>query len=322
MSQNKDTLDRIFSMEFARVTEQTAIAAARFCGRGDEEAADKAATAAMHEELSSLPMNGTIVIGEYEDAPMLAVGSKTGNGEGPEFDVAVDPLEGATLCVKDLPNALVSLAVAQKGGLLHAPGMYMEKIAIGGEYDSQIVSIEATPQENIAALAGARDIEPEEITVCILDRSRHARLIEDVRQTGAAIRLIGDGDIAGVIATASWEQTGVDIYMGVGGAPEGVLAAAALRCVGGQMQGRLVIRNQGDAAMARAVGIEDAGRIYDLGDLASGDLIFAASGITDGAMFEGVRFDHHWIETDTIVMRSRTGTVRRINTRHVNSRAR
>jgi fructose-1,6-bisphosphatase II / sedoheptulose-1,7-bisphosphatase len=320
MSQNHDKLDRIFTMEFARVTEQTAIAAARFCGRGDEEAADKAATLAMYNGLSALAMNGTIVIGEYEDAPMLAVGSKIGAGEGPEFDIAVDPLEGATLCVKDLPNALVSMAVAQKGGLLHAPGMYMEKIAIGGEYDARIINIEATPGENIEALAKARDVAPEDLTVCILDRSRHARLIEDVRKTGAAIRLIGDGDIAGVIATASWEQTGIDIYMGVGGAPEGVLAAAALRCIGGQMQGRLVIRNQGDAALARSVGIEDTARIYNLEDLARGDLFFAASGITDGSMFEGVRFDNHWIETDTIVMRSHTGTVRRINTRHVNTK--
>ncbi len=318
MSDN-NKIDRVFTLEFARVAEQTAIAAARHCGRGDEAAADIAAAAAMHNGLAVLDINATIVIGEPEDADMLAVGTRIGSGSGPEVDLALDPLEGATLCVKDLPNSLVAMAVAQKGGLLHAPGMYMEKIAVGGGHGANIINIDATPQANVKALAKARGIAPEDVTVCILDRLRHSKLIAAVRQTGAAVRLIGDGDIAGVIATANPEQSGIDMYMGQGGAPEGVLAAAALRCIGGQMQARLVIRNQGDTVLARAMGIENTGKVYNLEDLASGDLVFAASGITDGTMLDGVGFTSGWIETDTVVMRSKSGTVRRIKARHLNS---
>ncbi len=318
---NNNAIAQGLTLEFTKAAEQTAIAAAHHCGRGDEAAADMAAVAAMHNGLAGLAMNANIVIGEPEDAEMLAVGSKIGSGNGSEIDLALVPLEGATLCVKDLPNSLVAMAVAQKGGLLHAPGMYMEKIAIGGNLAANVINIDATPQANVKALAKARGVSPEDITVCILDRLRHSKLIAAVRQSGAAIRLIGDGDIAGVIATASPEQSGIDMYMGQGGAPEGVLAAAALRCIGGQMQARLVIRNQGDTVLARAMGIEDTGKIYNLEDLASGDLVFAASGITDGSMLDGVKFGRGWIETDTIVMRSKSGTVRRIKTRHVNAKS-
>lgn len=308
--------DRRIIFDLVRVSEHGAMAAARHRGRGNEENADTAAVLAMKNELEQLDLSGTIVIGEPEGAPALCAGTEIGNGNGPQVDIALDPLEGPTLCVKDLPNALVAIVIADQGELLRTHGLNMEKIAIGGQYEPGLVDIDASPQDNIRALADAKGVKPSDITVCTLDRSRHARLIEGVRETGAALRLISDGDIAGVVATAVSHDTGIDMYMGVGGAPEGVIAAAALRCMGGQMQGRLVINNRGDSSRAASLGIEDTGRIYALEDMAGGNLIFAASGITDGMMLKGVRFASSFAITETVVMSSATGTQRRIRTRH------
>lgn len=308
--------DRRIIFDLVRVSEQGALAAARHRGRGNEENADIAAVTALAEELEQLDLSGTIVIGEPSGAPALSVGTKIGNGNGPQVDIALDPLEGASLCVKDLPNSLVAIVIADQGGLLRSDGLTMEKIAIGGQYDPGVVDINASPQHNITALAAAKGVAPQDITVCTLDRSRHARLIEGVRQTGASLRLISDGDIAGVVAAAATHDTGIDMYMGVGGAPEGVIAAAALRCMGGLMQGRLMISGRGDKARARSLGITDTSRIYQLEDMAGGNLIFAASGITDGMMLKGVRFTRQFAMTETIVMSSANSTRRRIQTRH------
>ncbi|SJZ49788.1 class II fructose-bisphosphatase [Consotaella salsifontis] len=311
-------LDRVLTIEIARVTEQAAVAAALFRGRGDEKAADQSAVDAMRSELNRLSLNGTVVIGEGErdEAPMLYIGEKVGNGEGAQVDIALDPLEGSTLCAKNLPNALTSVAVAVGGSLLTAPDVYMEKIAIGPGYPEGIVSLERSAEENLHALAAAKGVPVTEITVCLLDRPRHAQLIEEIRSAGAAIRLIGDGDVAGVIHTTEPEDTGIDIYMGIGGAPEGVLAAAALRCIGGQMQGRLHLTTNEKRARAEKMGITDPYKIYSRDEMASGDVVFAATGVTDGNFLNGVRFHRDYIETDTIVMRSRTQTVRRIRAKH------
>lgn len=311
-------LHRILTLEIARVTEAAAIAAARLRGRGDEMAADQAAVDAMRRELNRLSVHGKIVIGEGErdEAPMLFIGEKVGTGDGTRVDIAVDPLEGTTICAKDLPNSLAVVAFAQEGSLLNSPDIYMDKIAIGPGYAKGVVDLDASPEDNIRALAKAKDVPVEEITACILDRPRHGKLIEAARLTGAAVRLIGDGDIAGVIHTTEPEETGIDIYLGIGGAPEGVLAAAALRCIGGQMQCRLHPTNDNDRQRAEAMGIADISRKYELEDLASGDVIFSATGVTDGSMLDGVKFKKDQIVTETVVMRAATKTVRWVKTEH------
>jgi fructose-1,6-bisphosphatase II / sedoheptulose-1,7-bisphosphatase len=310
-------LDRVLVLEVTRVTEAAAIAAARLRGRGAEKAADKAAVDAMRRELSKLNIRGTVVIGEGEmdEAPMLYIGEKVGSGDGPEVDIAVDPLEGTTICAKAMPNALAVLAMSERGGLLHAPDMYMNKIAIGPGYAPDLVDLDAPAGENIAALAKAKGVAVSDITACILDRPRHTELIAAVRAAGAAVQLIPDGDIAGVIWTTDPGETGIDIYLGSGGAPEGVLAAAALRCIGGQMQGRLMPSNDEERARAVAMGITDVSRKFKLEDMAAGDVIFSAAGVTDGSLLDGVRFHGEFAEVDSVVMRSKTGTVRRIKSK-------
>ncbi|MDX2307329.1 MAG: class II fructose-bisphosphatase [Hyphomicrobium sp.] len=318
MAKDKLTgLDRVLVLEVARVTEAAAIAAARLRGRGNEKAADKAAVDAMRRELAKLAIRGTVVIGEGEmdEAPMLYIGEVVGSGEGPEVDIAVDPLEGTTICAKSMPNALAVLAISEKGKLLNAPDMYMDKIAVGPGYPDGIVDLDKSPAENITDVAKAKGVPVSEITACILDRPRHAELIKAVREAGAAVRLIPDGDIAGVIWTTDARETGIDIYMGSGGAPEGVLAAAAMLCVGGQIQGRLKPSNDDERIRAAAMGIKDINRKFNLEDMASGDVIFSATGVTDGSLLYGVHFRGDFAETETVVMRSKTGTVRRIKTK-------
>lgn len=309
-------LDRVLVLEVARVTEAAAIAAARLRGRGNEKAADKAAVDAMRRELARVAIKGRVVIGEGEmdEAPMLYIGEEVGSGEGPAVDIAVDPLEGTTICAKAMPNALAVLAISERGGLLHAPDMYMDKIAIGPGYPPGIVDLDKSPAENLRALADAKGVPIGQVTACILDRARHADLIKAVRDAGAAIRLIPDGDIAGVIWTTDPRETGIDIYMGSGGAPEGVLAAAALRCIGGQIQGRLLAANNAERERAASMGITDINRKFTLEEMASSDVIFAATGVTGGSLLSGVHFAAGGAETETIVMRSKTGTVRRIKT--------
>jgi fructose-1,6-bisphosphatase II / sedoheptulose-1,7-bisphosphatase len=313
-------LDRTLGLEIVRVTEATAIAAARLRGRGDEAAADSAAITAMYRELARLPLHGVIVVGEGEEseAPLLYIGETVGagGGAGIEVDIAVDPIEGSTLAAKALPNALAVIAIAERGSLLKVPTLYMDKIAIGPGYAKDLVDLDAPPADNLNALAKAKGVPVTEITACILDRPRHGKLIEQVRAAGAAVRLIGDGDIAGVIHTTEPQDTGIDIYMGVGGAPEGVLAAAALCCIGGQIQGRLIATNAHQRERARAAGILDIGRKYTMRDMASGDVCFAATGITDGSLLEGVRLSRNTIFTHSVVMRARTGTVRWIRTEY------
>ena len=310
-------LNRMLTIEIARVTESAAIAAARWRGRGDEKAADQAAVDAMRHALNQVMLvDGLVVIGEGErdEAPMLFIGEKVGGGGSQRIDVALDPLEGTTLCAKAMPNSIAVIAMADSGSLLHAPDTYMDKIAIGGGYPEGTVDLDASPQDNIKALAKAKGVRPSGITACILDRPRHAEIIAAVRETGAAVTLITDGDVAGVIHTTD-PDTGIDIYMGIGGAPEGVLAAAALRCTGGQMQGRLQTKSSEQRTRAEKMGIKDFDRKLTLHDMASGDVIFAASGVTDGSMLRGVRFGKHWTETETVVMRSATGTIRWIRNR-------
>jgi fructose-1,6-bisphosphatase II / sedoheptulose-1,7-bisphosphatase len=270
----------------------------------------------MRRELAKLPIRGTVVIGEGEmdEAPMLYIGEKVGSGEGPEVDIAVDPLEGTTICAKAMPNALAVLAISERGGLLHAPDIYMNKIAIGPGYAPGVVDLDAPPGANIEALAKAKGVPVAEITACILDRPRHAELIAAVRKAGAAVQLIPDGDIAGVIWTTDPDETGIDIYLGSGGAPEGVLAAAALRCIGGQIEGRLLPASDEQRERTQKMGIADVNRKFKLEDMASADVIFSATGVTDGSLLDGVRFRGDFAETETLVMRSRTGTVRRIKT--------
>ena len=311
-------IERILSLEIARVTESAAVSAALLRGLGSEIDADRAAVDAMRYELAKLPIKGTVVIGEGErdEAPMLFIGEEVGNGTGPEFDVAVDPLEGTTLCAKNLPGAITVIAIAERGTLLHAPDVYMEKIAVGPGYPEGVVDLDAPVEENIASLARAKGVDSSAITVLVLDRPRYAEIIAAARKGGAAVSLITDGDIAGVIHTADPDNTGIDIYMGIGGAPEGVLAAAALRCIGGQMQARLVLDKAGARARAADMGVVDPRKKYDIEDMVGGDCLFAASGVTDGSMLRGVRFRKDIIETETLVMRSATGTVRRVKAEH------
>lgn len=311
------SLERNLALEAARVTEAAALAASRWLGRGDEKAADQAAVDAMRTALNALSIEGTVVIGEGErdEAPMLYIGEKVGAGNGPEIDIALDPLEGTTITAKGGPNALAVLAMAERGGFLHAPDVYMDKIAVGGGLPAGVVDLDRTPLENLKSLAEAKGKRIEDVLVCILDRPRHADLIKAVRDAGARIQLIGDGDVSGVMATSD-PESGIDLYIGSGGAPEGVLACAALRCIGGQFQGRLLFRNDDERARAVRTGIEDFDRKYDLHDLASGNVMFAATGVTDGSLLRGVRIFADSATTQTIVMRSKTGTVRKIETLH------
>jgi fructose-1,6-bisphosphatase II / sedoheptulose-1,7-bisphosphatase len=311
-------LDRILSLEIARVTERAAVAAATLRGRGNEKAADQAAVDAMRREMNKLAITGTIVIGEGErdEAPMLYIGEQVGAGNGPRVDIAVDPLEGTTLCAKNMPGAIATMAMAEGGTLLHAPDVYMDKIAVGPGYPKGIVDLDAPPEENIRAVAKAKGVKPEEITALIMDRPRHDKLIAAVRKTGAAVSLITDGDVAGVIHTTDPEQTGIDIYIGIGGAPEGVLAAAALSCIGGQFQGRLILDTEEKRNRAAKMGVIDPNRKYLMEEMVTGDCLFAATGITTGSLLKGVRFREGLIETETVVMRSVTGTVRWIRAEH------
>jgi fructose-1,6-bisphosphatase II / sedoheptulose-1,7-bisphosphatase len=309
-------LDRVLVLEMVRVTEYAAIAASKLVGRGDEKAADAAAVAAMRDALNKLAFDGTVVIGEGErdEAPMLFIGEKVGSaqGTGPRIDIALDPLEGTTITAKAGPDALAVLAISEEGGLLNAPDTYMEKLAIGPGYPEGVVSLTRTATENVTALAEAKGVRPSDIIACVLDRPRHEALIKELRGLGCGVYLIPDGDVAGVIAVTNPDTT-IDIYMGSGGAPEGVLAAAALRCVGGQFQGRLIFRNEDEKSRARKIGITDFDRIYSLEDLARGDVIFAATGVTDGSLLEGVRrYKTGRITTESIVMRASSGTVRRV----------
>ncbi|MBV9077391.1 MAG: class II fructose-bisphosphatase [Methylobacteriaceae bacterium] len=310
--------ERILTLELVRVTERAAVAAARLRGRGEEKAADQAAVDAMRRELNALPIDGTIVIGEGErdEAPMLFIGERVGTRKGPKVDIAVDPLEGTTLCAKDMPGSIAVMALAQGGTLLAAPDVYMNKIAIGPGYPPGTVDLDASPEDNIQALARAKGVPAGEITVLVMERPRHEELIRRVRATGAAIRLITDGDIAGVIYTATPDTTGIDMYLGIGAAPEGVIAAGALRCIGGHMQGRLVLDTEEKRARAAQMGVSDPDKKYELNELASGDVVVAATGVTDGALLSGVRFGREVVETDTIIYRSTTGTVRRIKAEH------
>jgi len=312
-------LDRVLVLEMVRVTEAAAVAASKLIGRGDEKAADAAAVEAMRAALNQLPFDGTVVIGEGErdEAPMLYIGEKVGTeqGTGPKVDIALDPLEGTTLTAKAGPNALAVLAIAESGCLLHAPDVYMEKLAVGPGLPKGTIDLAKSPADNVRAIAAAKGVEPGDITACVLDRERHAGIIAELRALGCGIKLIPDGDVAGVIATAD-PETGIDVYMGTGGAPEGVLAAAALRCVGGQMQGRLLFRNDDEVARARRWGIEDLDRIYHLEEMAKGDCIFAATGVTDGSLLKGVKRLGKVVTTDTVVMRAATGTVRWVKGEH------
>jgi fructose-1,6-bisphosphatase II / sedoheptulose-1,7-bisphosphatase len=314
------TLDRVLVLEMVRVTENAAIACSKLIGRGDEKAADAAAVEAMRDALNQLEFDGTVVIGEGErdEAPMLFIGEKVGRaqGTGPRIDIALDPLEGTTITAKAGPNALAVLAISEEGGLLNAPDVYMDKIAIGPGYAEGVIDLSKSPTENVKSVAAAKGVAPGDLMVCVLDRPRHEALIAELRGLGCGIMLIPDGDVAGVIATSN-PDTGIDLYMGSGGAPEGVLAAAALRCVGGQIQGRLIFRNEDERGRARRWGITDLDRIYTITDLASGDVIFAATGVTDGSLLKGVKRRRDGvITTESVVMRASSGTVRWVSGEH------
>ncbi|ABD55917.1 class II fructose-bisphosphatase [Jannaschia sp. CCS1] len=316
-----DFNDRNLSLALARVSERAAIASALWIGRGDEKAADQAAVNAMREQLNKLDIKGVVVIGEGErdEAPMLFIGEEVGSGKGPDVDIALDPLEGTTLTAKDMPNALTVIAMGPRGSMLHAPDVYMEKLAIGPGFPEGIVSLDQTPAERVRLLAAAKQCTTADITVCVLDRPRHEDMIAELRKTGAAIRLITDGDVAGVIHCAESETTGIDMYMGLGGAPEGVLAAAALKCMGGQMWGRLMFRNDDEKGRAAKAGIEDLDRIYSRDDMVTEDVIFAATGVTDGSILPGIKREPGHLTTETILMRSKTGSVRRMSYRNPKS---
>jgi fructose-1,6-bisphosphatase II / sedoheptulose-1,7-bisphosphatase len=311
-------LERILSIEIVRVTERAAVSAARLRGHGKDKASDQAAVDAMRRELNKLPIDGTVVIGEGEldEAPMLFIGEQVGTKKGPKVDIAVDPLEGTTLCAKNMPGAIATVAMAEGGTLLHAPDVYMEKIAIGPGYPKGVIDLDAPADENIRRLAKAKGVQPSGITALLLDRPRHADMIAAIRKTGAAVSLITDGDVAGVIHTADTANTGIDIYLGIGGAPEGVLAAAALRCIGGQMQCRLVLDTEERRDRARKMGVTDPRKRYEIEDMVRGDCLFAATGVTTGLLLKGVKFNRETIETETVVMRSITGTVRWIRAEH------
>jgi fructose-1,6-bisphosphatase II / sedoheptulose-1,7-bisphosphatase len=310
-------MDRNLALEAVRVTEAAALAASKLMGRGDEKMADQAAVDAMRTSLNSLNIEGTVVIGEGErdEAPMLYIGEKVGMGGGPKIDIALDPLEGTTITAKGLPNSLAVMAMAEHGGFLNAPDVYMDKIAVGGGLPEGIVDLDKSVAQNLTDLAKAKQVDVNDLVVCILDRPRHSELIARVREAGARIMLIGDGDVSGVIATSTGDS-GIDIYMGSGGAPEGVLAAAALRAIGGQIQGRLLFRNDDEKARAKKWGITDLNRKYSMTDMAKGDVMFAATGVTSGSMLKGVRRFHNGAETHSIVMRSKTGTVRWVSAHH------
>ncbi len=317
-SDRQAAIDRSLTLELVRVTEAAALAAAQWRGKGNEKAADAAAVEAMRAEMGNVHIEGRIVIGEGErdEAPMLFIGEDVGAGDGPQVDIAVDPLEGTTLCAKNQPDSICVLAMSERGGLLNAPDVYMHKIAIGAGYAAGLVDLDQSPKENVTALAKAKGVPVSEITACVLDRPRHAQLIDDLRSAGVAIKLISDGDIAGIIHAVNTEDTGIDIYIGSGGAPEGVLAAAALRCIGGQMQGRLILDSDDKRLRALKMGITEPNRKYRTEELASGDVLFAATGVTDGSLLEGVRFSSNAVRTSTVVMRSWSQTVRWITTEH------
>ena len=309
--------DRMLSLGLARVSEAAAIACAGHIGRGNEKAADQAAVDAMRRELNKLDIKGTVVIGEGErdEAPMLYIGEQVGSGNGPEVDIALDPLEGTTLCAKDMPNSLAVIAMGPRGSMLHAPDTYMEKLAIGPGFRRGLVTLDMTPSERVSLLASAKGVSTRDITVCVLDRPRHEQMIEEIRSTGAAIRFITDGDVAGVMHAADPARTGIDMYMGSGGAPEGVLAAAALKCMGGQFYGKLIFRNDDEKARAKKAGITNFDRVYTRDDLVRGDVIFAATGVTTGSLLAGIKREPGWVTTETLLMRSKTGSVRRMTYR-------
>tara|TARA_R110002051_G_scaffold63765_4_gene116040 strand:- start:1904 stop:2866 length:963 start_codon:yes stop_codon:yes gene_type:complete len=314
MTKPTDFNDRMLSLGLARVSEAAAIACAPLIGRGDEKAADQAAVDAMRTQLNMLDIAGVVVIGEGErdEAPMLFIGEEVGSGTGPGVDIALDPLEGTTLTAKDMPNALAVIAMGPRGSMLHAPDTYMDKLAIGPGYAQGVVSLDMTPSERVAALAKAKGCSAANITVCVLERPRHEDIITEIRSTGAAIRLITDGDVAGVMHCAEAAKTGIDMYMGSGGAPEGVLAAAALKCMGGQIMGRLLFRNDDEKARARKAGITDFDRVYLRDDMVTQDVIFAATGVTDGSLVSGIKREVGFVTAETILMRSKTGSVRRM----------
>ncbi|MCG7348068.1 class II fructose-bisphosphatase [Sphingomonas sp. ACRSK] len=317
MQTASQVLDRVLVLEMVRVTEAAAIAASTLVGRGDEKAADAAAVEAMREALNGLDMDGTVVIGEGErdEAPMLFIGEKVGTGQGPAIDIALDPLEGTTICAKAGPNSLAVLAIAEEGGLLNAPDVYMDKIAVGPGYPAGVIDLDKTPTQNVEAIAAAKGVKPHEIIACVLDRPRHEALIAELRAIGCGVVLIGDGDVAGVIATTDPDTT-IDVYMGTGGAPEGVLACAALRCVGGQFKGRLLFRNDDERGRAAKWGVTDLDKQYDLTELARGDCIFAATGVTDGSLLAGVKRMRGKMTTESVVMRASSGTVRWVKGEH------
>ncbi|WP_227284952.1 MULTISPECIES: class II fructose-bisphosphatase [Paracoccaceae] len=317
MNTPKDFNDRMLSLGLARVSEAAAMASARLIGHGDEKAADQAAVNAMREQLNKLDIQGVVVIGEGErdEAPMLYIGEEVGNGEGPPVDIALDPLEGTTLTAKDMPNALTVIAMGPRGSMLHAPDVYMDKLAIGPGYRQGVVTMDMSPAERVSALAAAKGCSTENITVCVLERPRHETMIEELRSTGCAIRLITDGDVAGVMHCAE-ATTGIDMYMGSGGAPEGVLAAAALKCMGGQMYGKLLFRNDDEKARAKKAGITNLDRVYTRDDMVTQDVIFAATGVTDGSIVPGIRREVGYLTAETILMRSKTGSVRRMSYRN------
>jgi fructose-1,6-bisphosphatase II / sedoheptulose-1,7-bisphosphatase len=317
MADKQEFEDRLLSLGLARVSEAAALASAQLIGRGDEKAADQAAVNAMRDQLNLLDIAGVVVIGEGErdEAPMLYIGEQVGTGNGPAVDIALDPLEGTTLTAKDMPNALTVIAMAPRGTMLHAPDVYMEKLAIGPGYKVGTVTMTMSPSERVSALAAAKGCSTEDITVCVLERPRHEEMIKELRSTGASIRLITDGDVAGVMHCAEPEVTGIDMYMGSGGAPEGVLAAAALKCMGGQFFGKLLFRNDDERARARKAGITNFDRVYTRDDLVRGDVIFAATGVTSGSLLAGIKREPGVVTTETILMRSKTGSVRRMTYR-------
>lgn len=318
MSAQPEFDDHLLSLALARVAEEAAIACHGMIGRGDEKAADQAAVNAMRRELDLLDIAGVVVIGEGErdEAPMLYIGEEVGTGKGPGVDIALDPLEGTTLTAKAMPNALTLISMAPRGTMLHAPDVYMEKLAIGPGYPVDVVSLDMRPAERVEALATAKQVKPEEITVCILERPRHEQMIGEVRSTGAAVHLITDGDVAAVMHCAEAGTTGIDMYMGSGGAPEGVLAAGTLKCLGGQIWGRLLFRNDDERARAAKAGITDLNKVYARDDMVQADVIFAATGVTKGSLLNGLQVRDGAMETDTLLLRSRTGTSRRVMARH------
>ncbi|MEK9734929.1 MAG: class II fructose-bisphosphatase [Paracoccaceae bacterium] len=318
-----DFNDRMLALGLARVSEAAAIATVDLIGRGDEKAADQAAVNAMRSQLNKLDIAGVVVIGEGErdEAPMLYIGEEVGTGHGPAVDIALDPLEGTTLTAKDMPNALTVISIGPRGSMLHAPDVYMDKLAIGPGFAPDTVTLDMSPSERIEALAKAKGCSQREITVCVLDRPRHEKMVDELRETGASIRLITDGDVAGVMHCAEPDITGIDIYMGSGGAPEGVLAASALKCMGGQIYGRLLFRNDDERARAASAEITDLNRIYTRDDMVRGDVIFAATGVTSGSLLPGIKREVGYFTTETVLMRSKTGSVRRMSYRTPKNRA-